>query len=190
MTLKLERCFNHSKWWHYRLAEGRFLIKCQNKLARNLITLSKRPTAYTTYFVRIFLLPVTCRTLSWSLSCTLETPCVNVCVWVCVCVWCVCVCVCVRPRAYKFATVHTIKVCRGIEGIVPSIFVFDILCKWVVTFTPQPLYSQRRFPWCVHWIAGWMNPRAGLMLWKRKTYLVAGNKWTTIRQPTNPQPSR
>ena len=66
----------------------------------------------------------------------------GVCVWcgvvcLCVCVWCVsvcgvcgvCVCVCVRPRAYKFATVHTIKVCRGIEGIVPSIFVFDILCK-------------------------------------------------------------
>jgi hypothetical protein len=170
---------------------------------------------------------MTCRTLFWSLSCTLETACVNVCVCVSVCrcvvcvcgvcvlcmclcvcvcvvcvrvvcecvwvcVWCVCVCVCARAHAHinlpRCTQLRYVGEWRAY--IVPSILVFDILCKWVFTFTPQPLYSQRRFPWCVHWIAGWMSPRGGLMLWKHETYLVAGNKRTAIRQPTNRQPSR
>jgi hypothetical protein len=33
--------------------------------------------------------------------------------------------------------------------------------RWVVSFTPQPLYPREKAP-STHWIGGWVGPRAGL----------------------------
>jgi hypothetical protein len=40
--------------------------------------------------------------------------------------------------------------------------------KWMVSFTPRPLYPRERAPG-THWIGGWVDLRAGLdTVWKRK----------------------
>jgi hypothetical protein len=46
-------------------------------------------------------------------------------------------------------------------GIVPRILDLGTRRRWVVSFTPRPLYSQGKNPG-IHWIRGWVDPRAGL----------------------------
>jgi hypothetical protein len=36
----------------------------------------------------------------------------------------------------------------GIRGIIPRIFDIDTTWRWVVSFTPRPLYCQRKSPRC------------------------------------------
>jgi hypothetical protein len=57
------------------------------------------------------------------------------------------------------------KTYRGSGGIAPRILDLGTRWRWVVSFTPQPLYPGERFPG-THWIGGWVGPRA--------------ERWTTL----------
>jgi len=39
------------------------------------------------------------------------------------------------------------KAFGGSEGVAPCIFYLGSRWRWVVSFTPQPLYPQGRSPW-------------------------------------------
>jgi hypothetical protein len=53
--------------------------------------------------------------------------------------------------------------------------------RWVIRFTPRPLY-----PLGIHWLGGWVGPRAGLdAVEKRKISCPAGNRTLAV-QPRNP----
>jgi hypothetical protein len=49
----------------------------------------------------------------------------------------------------------------GNGGIAPHILHLGTRLRWVVSFTPQPLYPQGRVPG-THWIGGWVGSRANL----------------------------
>jgi hypothetical protein len=60
--------------------------------------------------------------------------------------------------------------CRHIEGVevqLPSFLDLGTRWRWVVSFTPQPLYPKERTPG-TQWIGGWVGPRAVLDAVKRK----------------------
>jgi hypothetical protein len=56
---------------------------------------------------------------------------------------------------------HAMKAYVGNGGIAPRILDLGTRWRWVISFTPQPLYPQERTPG-IHWIGGWVSPRAGL----------------------------
>jgi hypothetical protein len=45
--------------------------------------------------------------------------------------------------------------------VAPRILDLGTRWRWVVSFTPRPLYPRERAP-STHWIGGWVGPRAGL----------------------------
>jgi hypothetical protein len=49
----------------------------------------------------------------------------------------------------------------GSGGIVPRILDLGSRWRWVISFTPRPLYPQGKSPG-THWIGGWVAPRAVL----------------------------
>jgi hypothetical protein len=49
----------------------------------------------------------------------------------------------------------------GSGGIAARILDLGTRWRWVVSFTPRPLYPQRKNP-STHWIGGWEGPRGGL----------------------------
>jgi hypothetical protein len=49
----------------------------------------------------------------------------------------------------------------GSGGVAPRILDLGTRWRWVVSFTPQPLYPQGKSPG-THWIGGWVGPRAVL----------------------------
>jgi hypothetical protein len=51
--------------------------------------------------------------------------------------------------------------------------------RWVVSFTPQPLYPG------TYWIRGWMDPRAGLDDMKKRKFLILpdSNSYPSVVQP-------
>jgi hypothetical protein len=49
----------------------------------------------------------------------------------------------------------------GSGGIAPRILDLSTRWRWVVSFTPRPLYPRGREPG-THWIGGWVGPRAVL----------------------------
>jgi hypothetical protein len=56
----------------------------------------------------------------------------------------------------------------GSGGIAPRILDLGTRWKWVVSFTPRPLYPRERAP-VIHWIGGWVDTRVGMdMVLKRK----------------------
>jgi hypothetical protein len=59
---------------------------------------------------------------------------------------------------FNWALCH--KDIRRSGGIVPLILNLSTRWKWVVSFTPLPLYPQGTAP-CIHWVGGWLDPRAG-----------------------------
>jgi hypothetical protein len=56
---------------------------------------------------------------------------------------------------------HAMKVYWESRCIVPRILNRGTRLRWVVSFTPQPLYFQGSSP-VIHWIGGLVGPRAGL----------------------------
>jgi hypothetical protein len=56
---------------------------------------------------------------------------------------------------------HAMKTYWGSGGIAPHILDLGIRWRWVVSFTPRPLYPKERAPGA-HWIGGWVGPRAVL----------------------------
>jgi hypothetical protein len=46
-------------------------------------------------------------------------------------------------------------------GIAPCILDIGTSWRWLVSFTPRPLYPRERAPY-THWTRGWVGPRAGL----------------------------
>jgi hypothetical protein len=70
-------------------------------------------------------------------------------------------------------------------GIVPHLLDLGTRWKWVVSFTSQPLYPQRKSPG-THWIGGWVGPRAVLdMVVKRK---IPSPHWEWNRRTLIVQP--
>jgi hypothetical protein len=55
------------------------------------------------------------------------------------------------------------KTCGRVEGIDTSFFFFNFGTnwRWMVSFTPLPLYPRGRTPG-THWVGGRVSPRAGL----------------------------
>jgi hypothetical protein len=49
----------------------------------------------------------------------------------------------------------------GVDVYIHSFFDLGTRWRWVVIFTPRPLYPQGRAPG-THWIGGWVSPRAVL----------------------------
>jgi hypothetical protein len=77
----------------------------------------------------------------------------------------------------------------GSGGIAPLHSFFDLgtRWRWVISFTPQPLYPQGKSP-STHWIGGWVGPRVVLeAVVKRKipspAPLLESNPRTPIVQP-------
>jgi hypothetical protein len=70
---------------------------------------------------------------------------------------------------------------RGIGGIAPRILDFSNGWRWVVSFTPRPLYPRER-SLCTHWIEVWVGARAGLDT-------VVKRKIPSPCRKTNPQSS-
>jgi hypothetical protein len=56
---------------------------------------------------------------------------------------------------------HAMKAYWGSGGIAPRILELDTRWRWVVSFTPRPLYPRKRAP-DTYWIGSWVGPRAGL----------------------------
>jgi len=68
----------------------------------------------------------------------------------------------------------------GNAGIAPYILNLGIRCRWVVSFTPRPLYPWGKNP--QYPVGGWVGPRAGMdSMAKRKnlTVVPAGN-WSPV----------
>jgi hypothetical protein len=53
----------------------------------------------------------------------------------------------------------------------PHFLDLGISWRWVVSFTPQPLYPQGKIPG-THWIGGWVDPRAGMDDVKKRKFLT------------------
>jgi hypothetical protein len=52
---------------------------------------------------------------------------------------------------------------------------FGARWRWVVGFTPRPLYSSGEKASSTHWIGGWVGPRTGLdAMGKRKIVSLQG----------------
>jgi hypothetical protein len=58
--------------------------------------------------------------------------------------------------------------------------------RWVVSFTPLPLYPLVRDPG-THWIGGFVSPRAGLDVEKRKFLTLPGVKLQPLCRPAHSQ---
>jgi hypothetical protein len=56
---------------------------------------------------------------------------------------------------------HAMKTYWGSGGIAPRMLDLGTRRRWVVSFTPRPLYPRERAP-RTHWIGGWVGPRAVL----------------------------
>jgi hypothetical protein len=56
---------------------------------------------------------------------------------------------------------HAMRTYWGNGGIAPRILNLGTRWKWVVSFMPRPHYPRRKSP-VIHWIGGWVGPRAGL----------------------------
>jgi len=75
----------------------------------------------------------------------------------------------------------TIKMYWGSGGIASGILNLDTRGKWVVSFTPQPLYPQGRVPG-THCAGGWVGTRAGLdAAGKRKSPSPCRHHRNTLR---------
>jgi hypothetical protein len=59
----------------------------------------------------------------------------------------VCVCVKVKVKSLYLTKHHAMKTYWGCRGIAPRIPDLGIRWRWVVSFTPRPLYPQRKSPW-------------------------------------------
>jgi hypothetical protein len=59
--------------------------------------------------------------------------------------------------------------------------------RWMVSFTPLPLYPSERAPG-THWIGGWVGPRAGLdYVEKRKFLTLPGLELRPLSRPARSQ---
>jgi hypothetical protein len=56
---------------------------------------------------------------------------------------------------------HAMKTYWRSGGIAPRILDLGTRWRWVVSFTPRPLYPRERAPGA-HWIGGWVGPKAVL----------------------------
>jgi len=55
---------------------------------------------------------------------------------------------------------HAMKTYWGSGGIAPCVLDLGTRWRWVVSFTPRPLYPKGRNP-DTHWTGGWVGPIAG-----------------------------
>jgi hypothetical protein len=73
------------------------------------------------------------------------------------------------------------------ECIDPHFLDLGTSWKWVVSFTPRPLYPRGKSP-NIHWIGGWIDPRAGLdNVEKRKFLTLSGLKLRLLSHPARSQ---
>jgi hypothetical protein len=63
------------------------------------------------------------------------------------------------------------EVVCGSGCIDPHFLDLSISWRWVVSFTPRPLYPRERAPG-THWIGGWVGPRAGLDDMEKRKFLT------------------
>jgi hypothetical protein len=75
----------------------------------------------------------------------------------------------------KFSLCLTNEVLRnedvwGSGGIDPRFLDLGTSWRWVVSFTPRPLYPGQSAPG-TNWIGGWENPRTGLDIMEKWTFL-------------------
>jgi hypothetical protein len=94
---------------------------------------------------------------------------------------------------YRILTLFVVMDIREMLGIlsgggisVPRILDLGTKWRWVVSFTPRPLYPGQRAPG-THWI-GWVGPRAGLDdVEKRKFLTLPGLELRPICRPARSQ---
>jgi hypothetical protein len=68
------------------------------------------------------------------------------------------------------------------------IFNLGIRRRWVVSFTPRPLYPRGKIPPGTLWIGGWVDPRAGLDdVEKRKFLTLSGLELRLLGRPARSQ---
>jgi hypothetical protein len=68
----------------------------------------------------------------------------------------------------------------GTRSMDPGFLSLGTSWKWVVSFTPQPLYPEYVIAFGTHWI-GRMNPRSGLNVMERRTFLALPSlAWNNI----------
>jgi hypothetical protein len=70
----------------------------------------------------------------------------------------------------KFVAVHAMKACRGSRGIAPLILSLGTRYRWVVNFTPRPLFRRERTSLPFEWEAVWA-PEPVWRFSKRETLL-------------------
>jgi hypothetical protein len=76
---------------------------------------------------------------------------------------------------------HAMKTYWGSGGIAPRITDLGTRWRWVVNFTPRPLYPQGKAPG-THWIGGWVGLRAVLdTVLKRK--IPSPRRGSKLRTP-------
>jgi hypothetical protein len=72
-------------------------------------------------------------------------------------------------------------------GIDPRLLDLDTSLRWVISFTPRPLYTRERDRG-THWIGGWVGPRAGLdAAEKRKFLILPGLELRPLGRPARSQ---
>jgi hypothetical protein len=78
-----------------------------------------------------------------------------------------------------------VRVLKGVWGsgcIYPHFLHLGTSWRWVVSFTPRPLYPRERAPG-THWIGGWMDPQVGLNDVKRKFLTLPGLELQPLDRP-------
>jgi len=68
----------------------------------------------------------------------------------------------------------------GSRGIAPYILDVSTRWRWMVSFTPRPLYPRERVPG-THWIGGWVDPRTVLDAVVKKFPAPTGNRTLELR---------
>jgi hypothetical protein len=88
-----------------------------------------------------------------------------------------------EPRKRKFRLDMGCKR-HLMDGWMYSFIILDLgtRWKWVVSFTPRPLYPRGNCPPPrTHWIGGWVCPKIGLDTVEKRTYLAsAGNQTPAV----------
>jgi hypothetical protein len=66
----------------------------------------------------------------------------------------------------------------GSGGIASNILELGIRWRWVINFTPRPLYPEEWAPG-THWIGGWVGPV--WTLWRNKSLSPVGNRTPAVQ---------
>jgi hypothetical protein len=74
----------------------------------------------------------------------------------------------------------------GVEVLLDSFFDLGTRWRWVVSFTPRPLYHHGKAP-DTHWIGGWVGPRSSLDTCRREKFPSTAGIRTPIIRSSSPQ---